>query len=168
MASASGRQARGCRAPVACSATSGGRYIFEDGDCMVASSDGVGTKLKLAFETGIHDTIGIDLVIKGIEDGCQQSDCTLKRGETAEIPGFYAEGEYDLSGFAIGVVKKDKVEGDILIGLPSSGFHSNGFSLARRVLEKSGLSLSDQLPRNDGITSTIGEVLMAPTAIYVK
>ncbi|RLM79830.1 phosphoribosylformylglycinamidine cyclo-ligase, chloroplastic/mitochondrial [Panicum miliaceum] len=173
------------RASVACSATSGDRYIFEDGDCIVASTDGVGTKLKLAFETGIHDTIGIDLVAmsvndivtsgyQGVVDGCQQSDCTLVRGETAEIPGFYAEGEYDLSGSAIGVVKdkvidgKNIVEGDILIGLPSSGFHSNGFSLARRVLEKSGLSLSDQLPRNDGIRSTIDEALMAPTAIYVK
>ncbi|KAG8061636.1 hypothetical protein GUJ93_ZPchr0003g17286 [Zizania palustris] len=186
----------------------GGLFPWGD-DYLVAGTDGVGTKLKLAFETGIHDTIGIDLVamsvndivtsgakplffldyfatskldvdlaekvIKGIVDGCKQSDCALLGGETAEMPGFYAEGEYDLSGFAVGAVKKDKVidgksivEGDILIGLPSSGVHSNGFSLARRVLEKSGLSLNDQLPRNDGMTTTVGEALMAPTVIYVK
>ncbi|CAL5058331.1 unnamed protein product [Urochloa decumbens] len=186
----------------------GGHYIIGD-KCYVGGTDGVGTKLKLAFETGVHDTIGIDLVamcvndivtsgarplffqdyyatskldvdlaekvIKGIVDGCEQSDCVLLGGETAEMPGFYAEGEYDLSGSAVGVVKVDKlidgkniVEGDILIGLPSSGIHSNGFSLVRRVLEKSGLSLSDQLPINDGITSTVGEILMAPTVIYVK
>ncbi|PUZ64347.1 hypothetical protein GQ55_3G136600 [Panicum hallii var. hallii] len=186
----------------------GGLYPFGD-DFLVAGTDGVGTKLKLAFETGIHDTIGIDLVamsvndivtsgaepmffldyfatskldvdlaekvIKGIVDGCEQSDCVLLGGETAEMPDFYAEGEYDLSGFAVGKVKKDKlidgkniVKGDVLIGLPSSGVHSNGFSLARRVLQKSGLSLSDQLPRNDGITTTVGEALMAPTVIYVK
>uniref|UniRef100_A0A0E0D941 phosphoribosylformylglycinamidine cyclo-ligase n=1 Tax=Oryza meridionalis TaxID=40149 RepID=A0A0E0D941_9ORYZ len=185
-------------------------FVLTPGDqFLVAGTDGVGTKLKLAFETGIHDTIGIDLVamsvndivtsgakplffldyyatskldvdlaekvIKGIVDGCQQSDCALLGGETAEMPDFYKEGEYDLSGFAVGAVKKDKVidgknivEGDIIIGLPSSGVHSNGFSLARRVLEKSGLSLNDQLPRNDGMTTTVGEALMEPTVIYVK
>lgn len=91
------------------------------------------------------------------------------------MPDFYKEGEYDLSGFAVGAVKKDKVidgksivEGDVLIGLPSSGVHSNGFSLARRVLDRSGLSLTDPLPRNDGVTTTVGEALMAPTVIYVK
>uniref|UniRef100_J3LUG1 phosphoribosylformylglycinamidine cyclo-ligase n=2 Tax=Oryza brachyantha TaxID=4533 RepID=J3LUG1_ORYBR len=186
----------------------GGLFPFGD-HFLVAGTDGVGTKLKLAFETGIHDTIGIDLVamsvndivtsgakplffldyyatskldvdlaekvIKGIVDGCQQSDCALLGGETAEMPDFYAKGEYDLSGFAVGVVKKDEVidgknivEGDVLIGLPSSGVHSNGFSLARRVLEKSGLSLNDQLPTNDGMATTVGEALMAPTVIYVK
>ncbi|KAK0579068.1 hypothetical protein LWI29_020393 [Acer saccharum] len=181
--------------------------LFPLGDSyLVAGTDGVGTKLKLAFETGIHDTIGIDLVamsvndivtsgakplffldyfatsrldvdlaekvIKGIVDGCQQSDCALLGGETAEMPDFYAEGEYDLSGFAVGVVKKDSVidgknivSGDILIGLPSSGVHSNGFSLVRRVLAQSGLSLKDQLP---GESITLGEALMAPTVIYVK
>ncbi|KAM0857431.1 hypothetical protein ACQ4PT_048473 [Festuca glaucescens] len=184
--------------------------LFPHGDeYLVAGTDGVGTKLKLAFETGIHDTIGIDLVamsvndivtsgakplffldyfatsrldvdlaekvIKGIVDGCQLSNCILLGGETAEMPDFYQEGEYDLSGFAVGAVKKDKVidgknivEGDVLIGLPSSGVHSNGFSLARRVLERSGLSLTDPLPRNDGVTTTVGEALMAPTVIYVK
>ncbi|KAI4987959.1 hypothetical protein ZWY2020_029589 [Hordeum vulgare] len=175
---------------------------------LVFSVDSVGTKLKLAFETGIHDTVGIDLVamsvndiltsgakplvfsdyyatgkldvdlaekvMKGIVDGCQQSGCNLIGGETVEMPGFYAEGEYDLAGFAMGVVDKDKlidgkniVEGDILIGLPSSGIHSNGFSLVRRVLDKSGLSLTDQFPGNDGKTTTVGETLMTPTVIYV-
>nr|CAD1816912.1 unnamed protein product [Ananas comosus var. bracteatus] len=220
----------------------GGLYPWGD-DYLVAGTDGVGTKLKLAFETGIHDTIGIDLVamsvndvvtsgarplffldyfatsrldvdlaekvIKGIVDGCQQSDCVLLGGsaqnakllrynqhrkpplstktyetamqlvltsrQTAEMPDFYAEGEYDLSGFAVGAVKKDAVidgknivAGDALIGLPSSGVHSNGFSLVRRVLAKSGLSLHDQLPGNNGRPLTVGEALMAPTVIYVK
>ncbi|KAL5774464.1 hypothetical protein ACOSP7_012021 [Xanthoceras sorbifolium] len=181
--------------------------LFPLGDSyLVAGTDGVGTKLKLAFETGIHDTIGIDLVamsvndivtsgakplffldyfatsrldvdlaekvIKGIVDGCQQSECALLGGETAEMPDFYADGEYDLSGFAVGVVKRDSVidgknivSGDVLIGLPSSGVHSNGFSLVRRVLARSGLSLKDQLP---GESITLGEALMAPTVIYVK
>ncbi|KAL6219966.1 hypothetical protein ACLB2K_007724 [Fragaria x ananassa] len=181
--------------------------FFPLGDSyLVAGTDGVGTKLKLAFDTGIHDTIGIDLVamsvndivtsgakplffldyyatsrldvdlaekvIKGIVDGCQQSDCALLGGETAEMPGFYAEGEYDLSGCAVGIVKKDSVingknivAGDVLIGLPSSGVHSNGFSLVRRVLAHSGLSLKDQLP---GKSVTLGEALMTPTVIYVK
>ncbi|XP_073056155.1 phosphoribosylformylglycinamidine cyclo-ligase, chloroplastic/mitochondrial [Primulina eburnea] len=181
--------------------------LFPLGDSyLVAGTDGVGTKLKLAFETGIHETIGIDLVamsvndivtsgakplffldyfatsrldvdlaekvIKGIVDGCQQSDCALLGGETAEMPDFYAEGEYDLSGFAVGIVKKESVidgknivVGDVLIGLPSSGVHSNGFSLVRRVLERSGLSLKDNLP---GSSILLGEALMAPTVIYVK
>lgn len=181
--------------------------LFPLGDSyLVAGTDGVGTKLKLAFETGIHETIGIDLVamsvndiitsgakplffldyfatshldvdlaekvIKGIVDGCTQSDCTLLGGETAEMPDFYADGEYDLSGFAVGIVKKESVidgkniiAGDVLIGLPSSGVHSNGFSLVRRVLTRSGLSLKDQLP-NESIT--LGEALMVPTVIYVK
>ncbi|KAH1081213.1 hypothetical protein J1N35_020974 [Gossypium stocksii] len=183
----------------------GGLYPLGD-SFLVAGTDGVGTKLKLAFETGIHETIGIDLVamsvndivtsgakplffldyfatshldvdlaekvIKGIVDGCQQSDCALLGGETAEMPDFYANGEYDLSGFAVGIVKKDSVidgknivAGDVLIGLPSSGVHSNGFSLVRRVLARSGLSLKDQLP---GAAVTLGEALMAPTVIYVK
>ncbi|XP_027342213.1 phosphoribosylformylglycinamidine cyclo-ligase, chloroplastic/mitochondrial isoform X1 [Abrus precatorius] len=182
--------------------------LFPLGDSyLVAGTDGVGTKVMLAFETGIHDTIGIDLVamsvndivtagakplffldyfatghldvdvaekvIKGIVDGCKQSDCVLLGGETAEMPGLYKEGEYDLSGCAVGIVKKDSVingtnitAGDILIGLPSSGVHSNGFSLVRsRVLAQSGLSLKDQLPGGD---ITIAEALMAPTVIYVK
>ncbi|KAL0714452.1 hypothetical protein Bca4012_021431 [Brassica carinata] len=182
--------------------------LFPLGDSyLVAGTDGVGTKLKLAFETGIHHTIGIDLVamsvndivtsgakplffldyfatsrldvdlaekvIKGIVDGCGQSDCALLGGETAEMPDFYAEGEYDLSGFAVGIVKKDSVingknivAGDVLIGLPSSGVHSNGFSLVRKVVARSGLSLKDELP--GGGSTTLGEALMAPTVIYVK
>lgn len=181
--------------------------LFPLGDSyLVAGTDGVGTKLKLAFESGIHETIGIDLVamsvndiitsgakplffldyfatshldvdlaekvIKGIVDGCQQSDCALLGGETAEMPDFYADGEYDLSGFAVGIVQKDSVidgrdiaAGDVLIGLPSSGVHSNGFSLVRRVLTRSGLSLEHKLPGED---VTLGEALMAPTVIYVK
>ncbi|EYU19144.1 hypothetical protein ABFS82_13G179100 [Erythranthe guttata] len=181
--------------------------LFPLGDSyLVAGTDGVGTKLKLAFETGIHETIGIDLVamsvndiitsgakplffldyfatshldvdlaekvIKGIVDGCQQSDCTLLGGETAEMPDFYADGEYDLSGFAVGIVKKESVidgknidVGDVIIGLPSSGVHSNGFSLVRRVLARSGLSLKDNLLDS---SVTLGEALMAPTVIYVK
>jgi phosphoribosylformylglycinamidine cyclo-ligase len=142
----------------------------------------LGTTLKLAFDMGKHDTIGVDLVamsvndiitsgarpmffldyfatsrldvdqaeqvIKGIVDGCKQSDCALLGGETAEMPGFYAPGEYDLSGFAVG-----------------SGVHSNGFSLVRKVLANSGASLHDQLP---GAGVTIGQALLAPTTIYVK
>jgi len=186
----------------------GGLFPFGD-SYLVAGTDGVGTKLKLAFETGIHDTIGVDLVamsvndivtsgakplffldyfatshldvdlaekvVKGIVDGCQQSDCVLLGGETAEMPDFYAEGEYDLSGFAVGIVKKDAVidgktisVGDVLIGLPSSGVHSNGFSLVRRVLAQSSLSLKDVLPGNENESVTLGAALMAPTVIYVK
>lgn len=186
----------------------GGLFPFGD-SFLVAGTDGVGTKLKLAFETGIHDTIGVDLVamsvndivtsgakplffldyfatshldvdlaekvMKGIVDGCKQSDCVLLGGETAEMPDFYAEGEYDLSGFAVGVVKKDAVidgktisVGDVLIGLASSGVHSNGFSLVRRVLAQSGLSLKDVLPGNENESVTLGAALMAPTVIYVK
>ena len=183
----------------------GGLYPFGD-SYLVAGTDGVGTKLKLAFDMDRHDTIGVDLVamsvndiitsgakpmffldyfatshldvdqaeqvIKGIVDGCKQSDCALLGGETAEMPGFYAPGEYDLSGFAVGSVKKDAlidgtkiVADDVLLGLPSSGVHSNGFSLVRKVLAKSGASLHDQLP---GAGVTIGEALLAPTTIYVK
>uniref|UniRef100_A0A453JRF7 phosphoribosylformylglycinamidine cyclo-ligase n=1 Tax=Aegilops tauschii subsp. strangulata TaxID=200361 RepID=A0A453JRF7_AEGTS len=127
------------------------------------------------YATGKLDVDLAEKVIKGILDGCEQSGCNLIGGETAEMPGFYAEGEYDLGGFAMGVVDKDKlingkniVEGDILIGLPSNGVHSNGFSLVRRVLDKSGLSLTDQFPGNDGKTTTVGETLMTPTIIYVK
>lgn len=124
------------------------------------------------FATSRLDVDLAEKVVKGIVDGCQQSDCTLLGGETAEMPDFYADGEYDLSGFAVGIVKKDSVidgknivAGDVLIGLPSSGVHSNGFSLVRRVLAHSGLSLKDQLP---GEAITLGEALMAPTVIYVK
>ncbi|KAL9385074.1 hypothetical protein Peur_022084 [Populus x canadensis] len=161
--------------------------LFPLGDSyLVAGTDGVGTKLKLAFETGIHETIGIDLVAMSVNDivtsGAKPlffldyyatSRLNVDLAEkTAEMPDFYAEGEYDLSGFAVGIVKKDSVidgknivAGDVLIGLPSSGVHSNGFSLVRRVLARSGLSLNDQLP---GGSVSLGEALMAPTVIYVK
>ncbi|KAL3682440.1 hypothetical protein R1sor_000462 [Riccia sorocarpa] len=183
----------------------GGLFPFGD-SYLVAGTDGVGTKLKLAFDLDIHDTIGIDLVamsvndivtsgakpmffldyfatsrldvdqaeqvIKGIVEGCKQSDCVLLGGETAEMPDFYAEGEYDLSGFAVGSVKKDALidgknikVGDQIVGLASSGVHSNGFSLVRRVLAKSGATLRDPLPDAD---VTIGEALLAPTVIYVR
>jgi phosphoribosylformylglycinamidine cyclo-ligase len=174
---------------------------------LVSCADGVGTKLKLAFLTGRHDTVGIDLVamnvndlvvsgaeplffldyfasgqldvgvaervIAGIADGCQQAGCALLGGETAELPGFYASGEYDLAGFCVGVVERSRridgraIEpGDVLLGLASSGFHSNGYSLVRRVLlERMSLPL-EETPQ--GLDAPLGEVLLRPTRIYVK
>mmetsp|Transcript_7987 Transcript_7987/g.18109 ORF Transcript_7987/g.18109 Transcript_7987/m.18109 type:complete len:426 (-) Transcript_7987:67-1344(-) len=185
----------------------GGLYPFGD-SYLVAGTDGVGTKLKLAFLLDKHDTIGVDLVamsvndiitvgalpmffldyfatskldvdmaesvIAGIVDGCRQSSCTLLGGETAEMPGFYAEGEYDLSGFAVGSVKQDAlvdgkraVAGDVVVGLRSSGVHSNGYSLARRVVESSDrFDYGDALPGDDQGRS-VGEALLCPTRIYV-
>ncbi|WP_347861451.1 phosphoribosylformylglycinamidine cyclo-ligase [Salimicrobium sp. PL1-032A] len=172
---------------------------------LVTGTDGVGTKLKLAFETGLHDTVGIDLVamcvndivaqgadplffldyiacgkndpamieaiVKGISEGCKASGAALVGGETAEMPGMYEPSEYDLAGFTVGMADKRKLitgekveEGDVLIGLPSSGVHSNGFSLVRAVMEKEGLSLEETY----SLHATLGEVLMAPTEIYVK
>ncbi len=169
---------------------------------LVACTDGVGTKLKLARTLGIHDTVGIDLVamsvndlivtgasplffldyvamgkvdkavlldlVKGIVDGCAQSQCALLGGETAEMPGMYAEGDYDLAGFCVGIVEKSKIisgkgvkAGDDVIALPSSGLHSNGYSLARKIVEKSDL----EAPFNG---STLGRTLLAPTRIYAR
>lgn len=172
---------------------------------LVAGTDGVGTKLKLAFELNKHDTIGIDLVamsvndivtsgakplffldyyatgkldvdvaeavVKGIVEGCRQSECSLLGGETAEMPGFYVAGEYDVAGFAVGAVKQDRVidgkqikEGDVILGFASSGVHSNGFSLVRKILETSHTHLHGPAPGGSG---SIGEALLAPTVIYV-
>lgn len=173
---------------------------------LVSGTDGVGTKLKLAFIMDKHDTIGIDCVamcvndiacaggeplffldyiacgknypekianiVKGVADGCIQADAALIGGETAEMPGFYPEDEYDLAGFAVGVVdKKDLItgqdlkDGDTLIGIASSGVHSNGFSLVRKVFEMSKESLNTYY---DELGTTLGEALLAPTKIYVK
>src|SRR5579862_1171040 len=169
---------------------------------LVACTDGVGTKLKLARTLGIHDTVGIDLVamsvndlivtgasplffldyiamgkvdksvlldlVKGIAEGCAQSDCALLGGETAEMPGMYQDGDYDVAGFCVGIVDKAKIidgsdvkAGDILIALPSSGLHSNGFSLARKIVEHHDLSTAFG-------GSTLGKTLLAPTRIYAR
>ena len=174
---------------------------------LVSGTDGVGTKLRVAFLTGQHDTVGIDLVamsvndvltvgarplffldyfatgkldvdlaeavVRGIAAGCEQSGCALLGGETAEMPGSYPPGEYDLAGFAVGVVEKAKILdgsatrlGDVLIGLPSSGLHSNGYSLARKVLfERAELEVGAVL---DELDAPLGTVLMRPTRIYAK
>jgi phosphoribosylformylglycinamidine cyclo-ligase len=171
---------------------------------LVSSTDGVGTKLKLAFALDKHDTVGIDLVamcvndvlccgakplffldyfgtgklspqqgadvVKGIADGCVEAGCALIGGETAELPGFYSPGEYDLAGFSVGVVDRAKVidgsdvaKGDVLIGLPSSGLHSNGYSLARKVLEPLGYDA-----HIGELAETLGQAMLRPTKIYAQ
>ena len=188
----------------------GGLYDIsgEKGSVLVSGTDGVGTKLKIAFALDKHDTVGIDCVamcvndivclgakpllfldyiaggrniperiadiVKGVADGCVEAGCALVGGETAEMPGFYPEDEYDLAGFSVGIVEKERIlgrdrvrEGDAVIAFPSSGVHSNGFSLVRRVF---GIdSNPDVLGRRiDDLGMTLGEALLAPTRIYVK
>lgn len=174
---------------------------------LVSGTDGVGTKLKMAFLLDKHDTVGIDcvamcvndiicvgakplcfldyiacgknnpekiaMIVKGVADGCVQSESALVGGETAEMPGFYQEDEYDLAGFAVGIVDKKNVldknnvkEGDVLIALPSSGVHSNGFSLVRKVFDVDSADISKPASELGG--KSIGEVLLTPTKIYVK
>ncbi|MCU0945083.1 MAG: phosphoribosylformylglycinamidine cyclo-ligase [Rubritepida sp.] len=173
---------------------------------LVSSTDGVGTKLRVAIEAGIHGTVGQDLVamcvndlvvqgaeplffldyfatgrlevaqaaevVAGIAEGCRIAGCALVGGETAEMPGMYREGDYDLAGFAVGAAERGRLlprgvaPGDVLIGLGSSGVHSNGFSLVRRILERAGLSLLAEAPFAPG--QGLGAALLAPTRIYVK
>jgi len=189
----------------------GGLFAFQakkyQDPVLVSGTDGVGTKLKIAFMMDKHDTVGIDLVamcvndiavscaeplffldyfatgklsvskahevVKGIAEGCRQAGCALIGGETAEMPSFYPEGEYDLAGFAVGAVDRPKLidgqtiqPGDAIVGLASSGLHSNGYSLARRVLfDQAKLTVASKV---SGLNGTVGDVLLTPTRIYAR
>lgn len=175
---------------------------------LVSGTDGVGTKLKIAFALDRHDTVGIDVVamcvndilaqgaeplffldyvavgknnpetvaqiVSGVAEGCRQAGCALSGGETAEMPGLYSDGEYDLAGFSVGVVEKKEIisgegiePGDVIIALPSSGVHSNGFSLVRKIISDKNLDLNKIYPDLDSEQS-LGEILLTPTKIYVK
>jgi phosphoribosylaminoimidazole synthetase len=206
--------ARATRRPGADAALGGFGALFDlkaagfNDPLLVTTTDGVGTKLKIAIETGQHDTVGIDLVamcvndllaqgaepllfldyfatgkldveaaarvVGGIAEGCRQAGCALVGGETAEMPGMYAEGDYDLAGFSLGAVERGAVlprlgeqrAGDVIIGLASSGPHSNGYSLVRRIVERSGLDWSAASPFSDD--ETLASALMRPTRIYVR
>jgi phosphoribosylformylglycinamidine cyclo-ligase len=206
--------ARATRRPGADAALGGFGALFDlkaagfSDPLLVTTTDGVGTKLKIAIETGQHDTVGIDLVamcvndllaqgaepllfldyfatgkldveaaarvVGGIAEGCRQAGCALVGGETAEMPGMYAEGDYDLAGFSLGAVERGAVlprlgeqrAGDVIIGLASSGPHSNGYSLVRRIVERSGLDWSAASPFSDD--ETLASALMRPTRIYVR
>lgn len=174
---------------------------------LVSGTDGVGTKLKIAFELDRHDTIGVDAVamcvndvlaqgaepllfldyvavghnrpevveaiVSGVAEGCRQAGCALVGGETAEMPGMYAPEDYDIAGFTVGAVEKDNLidgskvaEGDVLVGLPSTGVHSNGFSLVRKIVADANLDLNKKYEETGD--KTLGEVLLTPTKIYVK
>ena len=178
---------------------------YED-PILVSATDGVGTKLRIAIDTGYFETIGVDLVamcvndlvcqgaepllfldyfatgklelddavtiINGIAAGCEQSGCALIGGETAEMPGMYSDGDFDLAGFAVGAMERGEdlpagvTEGDVLLGLASNGVHSNGYSLVRRVVDVAGLKWDDAAPFATG--ETVGQALLAPTRLYVK